>query len=103
MKYSLSLSDAQIGVIASSYFVAYTSSAPFMGFLADRVGVRKLIPLLCLMMGVGTFMMGFVGDWVFAALLFALVGLGSHSGWIGVIRALTNWFEAEQRGEAIGM
>jgi sugar phosphate permease len=55
------------------------------------------------MMGVGTFTMGFVGDWVFAALLFALVGLGSRSGWIGVIRALTNWFEAEQRGEAIGM
>jgi len=103
MKYSLSLSDMQSGVIASSYFVAYTASAPVVGVLADRVSGRKLIPLLTVFMGLGTFMMGFVTDWVFAALLFALVGFGSHAGWIGVIRLITIWFEAKKRGRAIGI
>jgi MFS family permease len=103
MKHSLPLSDVQSGVIASSYFVAYTASAPVIGVLADRVSGRKLIPLLTVLMGLGTFMMGFVTDWVFAALLFALVGFGSHAGWIGVIRLITIWFEAEKRGRAIGI
>lgn len=103
MKSSISLSDVQTGVIASSYFITYTASAPIIGGLADRVSGRKLIPLLTLIMGIGTFTMGFVADWVSAALLFALVGFGSHAGWIGVIRVITNWFEAEQRGGAIGI
>ena len=103
MKASLSLSDVQSGLIASSYFFSYTISAPFIGIIADKFSGKTVIPLLGLIMGLGTFTMGFATDWIFCASLFALVGFGSHAGWISIMRFLADWFEAEKRGRAMGI
>lgn len=103
MKSSLNLTDVQSGVIASAYFISYTLSAPAIGFIVDRAGCKKVIPLLCAVMGLGTFMMGFIREPLLGALFFALVGFGSHAGWIAVIRLVTVWFKAEERGRAIGV
>ena len=103
MKFSLMLTDVQSGFIASAYFTSYTFSAPLIGFIIDRFGCRKIIPPLCLTMGLGTFMMGYIKAWSLGVFFFALVGFGSHAGWVAVIRLVTSWFEAERRGRAIGV
>ncbi|MEM3613996.1 MAG: MFS transporter [Nitrososphaerales archaeon] len=103
MKSSLNLTDVQSGFIASAYFLSYTLSAPLIGFIVDRVGCKKVIPLLCVVMGFGTFMMGSVKEWSLGVFLFALVGVGSHAGWVAIIRLVTMWFKAEKRGRAIGV
>ncbi|MFN3621864.1 MAG: MFS transporter, partial [Nitrososphaerales archaeon] len=103
MKSSLMLTDVQSGFIASAYFTSYTLSAPLIGYIVDRFGCRKVIPMLCATMGLGTFMMGSIKDWSLGSFFFALVGFGSHAGWVAVIRLLTVWFDSEKRGRAIGV
>lgn len=56
---SLKITKAQAGVIASSFYLAYTIFSPLLGFLVDRFDARKLLVLFCFIMGVGTFIWPF--------------------------------------------
>jgi MFS family permease len=42
---SLKITKTQAGVIASSFYLAYTIFSPLLGFLIDRVSARKLLTL----------------------------------------------------------
>ncbi|MGZ6250272.1 MAG: MFS transporter, partial [Syntrophales bacterium] len=55
---TLGLSRRQAGDIFNAYFLAYMCLSLFVGNLTDRLGARKVIPLLGIILGIGTMLMG---------------------------------------------
>jgi len=55
---TLGLSRRQAGDIFNAYFLAYICLSLFAGYLTDRLGARKIIPLFGIILGTGTMLMG---------------------------------------------
>ncbi|MCC6625872.1 MAG: MFS transporter [Chloroflexi bacterium] len=74
---SLSLSVAQIGLLAAVYQTALSLTQPVFGWLADRVGTRWLSGLAVLWMAAAFAALGWAGEFGTLLALAALAGLGS--------------------------
>ena len=100
---SLKITKAQAGVIASSFYLAYTIFSPLLGFLVDRFDARKLLVLFCFIMGAGTLLMGTPQSLFQACLFFAIVGVGSAAMWTPVVTLVQRWFGVKRRGTVLGI
>lgn len=100
---SLALTKVNAGYISSSYFVAYTLFAPPVGILTDKIGGRKVITTFCIVLGVGTALMGTVTQLWNACILFFIVGAGGAACWAPVSALIQKWFSVRQRGKATGI
>ena len=100
---SLKITKAQAGAIASSFYLSYTIFSPLLGFLTDRLNVRKLIVLFSFIMGLGTFLMSKPASLPQTCLFFAIVGVGSAAMWTPVVTLAQRWFGVNRRGMALGI
>jgi sugar phosphate permease len=100
---ALRITKAQAGVIAGSFFVTYTLLTPLLGFLGDRVNVRKLLPIFGLVHGAGALLMGTASSFFEACLFFAIVGGASAGMYVPVMALIQRWFSSRHRGMALGM
>jgi MFS family permease len=100
---SLGLNRTQAGTIFNFYFIAYICMTPFTGNLTDRLGARPVITTFCLLLGLGTILMGTAEGFWNACLFFALVGVGASAMWTPVITLVQRWFSPERRGMALGI
>jgi len=100
---SLGLNRTQGGIIFNFYLAAYVCMTPFTGNLTDRLGARPVITAFCLLLGIGTILMGTVKGFWTASLFFALVGVGASAMWTPVITVVQRWFGPERRGMALGI
>jgi sugar phosphate permease len=100
---SLKITNTQAGVIASSFYLAYTIFSPLLGFLIDRVSARKLLILFSFILGIGTFLMGKPASLFQACLFFAIVGIGSSAMWTPVFTLVQRWFGVRRRGMVVGI
>ena len=100
---SLELSRTQGGAIYNFYLAAYVCLTPFAGNLTDRVGARRVITLFCIVLGVGTLLMGAVESFWMACIFFALAGAGASAMWTPVITVVQRWFGKKRRGMALGI
>ena len=73
------LTDGQVGLINTAFMIGYFVTAPFFGYLGDRLARKWLIAFGIFMWSLGTIMTGFATG--FASLLSyrILVGLGEAS------------------------
>src|SRR4030042_4363289 len=69
MKDGLALNYTQIGSIATGNFIGYLSLAIIGGFLAARFGIRKVVFLSLLVMGVSLFLTGLAHSFLFAFIM----------------------------------
>ncbi len=78
--------------------------APFIGFLVDRWGPRKIILTGVVLGAAGMIMMGFINSlWTFyAAFLLASLGTSGSSHGVSWSVAVANWFD-RLRGRALGI
>lgn len=74
---TLGLSGAQVGTVFSANFIAAMASQPLYGYLSDRMGFRRTVPLAisCLVLLSGVFF-----SFVYAPLLTTSVPLGAIVG-----------------------
>jgi len=100
---SLKITNTQAGVIASSFYLAYTIFSPLLGFLIDRVSARKLLTLFSFILGIGTFLMGKPVSLFQACLFFAIVAIGSSAMWTPVFTLVQRWFGVRRRGMVVGI
>ncbi|MGZ3578684.1 MAG: MFS transporter [Syntrophales bacterium] len=95
---TLGLSRRQAGDIFNACFLAYICLSLFVGNLTDRLGARKVIPLLGIILGIGTMLMGTADSFSQASLFFAIVGVGAASMWTPIITLVQKWFVVKRRG-----
>jgi sugar phosphate permease len=97
------ITKAEAGMIKSAFSVTYLLFAPFMGWLTDRIGGRKVISLFCFFLGGGTFLMGTAKSLPISVIYYCLVGIGAAGTWVPIVTLIQNWFGERKRGFALGI
>lgn len=95
---SLRMTETQIGLTASAYLLGAVCGALLFGWLADRLGRKKLFTLTVLVYLSATIATGFSWDfWSFAAFRF-LTGAGIGGEYSAVNSAIQELIPARRRG-----
>ena len=100
---AMGLSRKQGGDIFNSYLFFYILASPFIGYLTDRLGARRVISLFGISLGVGSVLMGSVSGFGQACLFFGLVGIGASAMWVPILAIAQRWFTLRKRGMALGI
>jgi sugar phosphate permease len=103
MKDALSLTYAQVGMIATGNLVGYLLSTTFGGFLASRFGPRRVISISLLVTGAGLFLTGFSHSFSFALITRLITGIGNGGCFVPTMALPAAWFVARKRGLAMGI
>ncbi|MEO6243839.1 MAG: MFS transporter [Opitutaceae bacterium] len=88
LKHDLGIDDEQFGRLATTFMIGYFLTAPFFGYLGDRVPRKWLIALGVTIWSVGTIFFGFAHGLIALFALRIMVGVGEASygtlspGWI---------------------
>jgi sugar phosphate permease len=91
-----------MGIISSSYFIAYTVMTFVWGVLADKIGPRKCMLSGLVIIAVGLASMGFMTSPITGALFYLISGAGAAAISVPVVPLLSRWFSQKRRGRAIG-
>lgn len=91
------------GLLASFYFLAYSSVQIPAGMLLDRFGPRKLLTIAAGLCGFGTIMMALAHR--YEIILFArfFTGIGSGFAMLGALVLTANWFSSKRFALLHGM
>ena len=103
MKDGLSLTYTQLGSIAMGNFIGYLSLAIIGGFLAARFGVRRVVFISLLVIGISLFLTGFSESFVFAFFMRLISGAGNGGGYVPIMALPAAWFVTKNRGLATGI
>ncbi len=95
---SLALSESQIGLSASAYLIGAVSGAILFGWLADRLGRRRLFFLTLLVYMTASIATGLAWDFWSFALFRALTGAGIGGEYAAVNSAIQELIPARRRG-----
>jgi sugar phosphate permease len=103
MKEGLSLNYTQIGLIGTGNFIGYLSLAIIGGFLAARFGVRRVVFVSLIIIGIALFFTGFSESFLFAFIMRLFAGAGNGSSYVPIMALPAAWFAAKNRGLATGI
>lgn len=103
MKEGLSLSYTQIGLIGTGNFIGYLCLAVVGGFLAARFGVRRVLFISLLVMGVTLFLTGLSDSFILAFFMRLITGMGNGGSYVPMMALPAAWFAARKRGLATGI
>ncbi|MDR3565495.1 MAG: MFS transporter [Negativicutes bacterium] len=96
----LDLSHQEIGFAASIFFFAYAVAQVSAGYLADKIGSRRVMAIAITAFTVVTFLTGMVKNFSqFVALRLGL-GLGEGHHFSPANRTIANWFPKSEKGRA---
>lgn len=103
MKDGLALSYTQLGSIATGNFIGYLCLAIIGGFFAARFGVRKVVSLSLLVIGISLFLTGFSHSFLYAFLMRLITGTGNGGSYVPIMALPAAWFVTQKRGLATGI
>jgi MFS family permease len=103
MKDGLLLNYTQLGSIATGNFIGYLCLAIIGGFLAARFGVRRVVFISLLVIGVSLFLTGFTNSFLFAFFMRLVSGMGNGGAYVPIMALPAAWFVMRKRGLATGI
>ncbi len=103
MKDGLTLSYTQLGSIATGNFIGYLCLAIIGGFLAARFGVRRVVFISLLIIGVSLFLTGFSNSFIYAFFMRLVTGTGNGGSYVPIMALPAAWFVMKKRGLATGI
>jgi len=92
----LDMTAAGLGLLTSSYFLAFGLFQLPLGLLLDRFGPRRVEAVLLLLAAAGCTLFGLGETTQTLALARALIGLGVSACLMASFKAFSQWFSAEQ-------
>jgi MFS family permease len=102
MAATLNLSYSQMGFISTANFLGYLISVLVSGFLAVRVGSRRLIFFALLLVGVSMILVSHAKSFEHVLTLYFLTGIGSGASNVPLMGLVSHWFASTIRGRAAG-
>ena len=99
----LDLSIAQVGVIWGIGSFPAMFSGLFAGALGDKLGLKWMAIIACLLIGVVRILQGFASGFIALTLTIILTGLISPFLLINMINVLALWFPEDERSTATGL
>jgi MFS family permease len=103
MKEALCLTYAQMGWIGTGNFIGYLFSSLMGGYLATRIGPRKVISVSLLWVASSLTLTGFADSFEFALTMRILTGIGSGGSNVPIMALASAWFAPQRRGMATGI
>lgn len=98
----LTLTKAQIGMLPAALFLGQSLVAIPAGFMADRIGSKKLLFLLSLCLGLSFILMTITSIYAVVLFLVVLGGIGYGTMHPTSNKGIIYWF-SEKRGTAMGI
>jgi sugar phosphate permease len=103
MKDGLQFNYTQLGLLGTGNFIGYLTMAIIGGFLAARFGIRIVITLALMLMGVTMLLTGLANSFGFAFAMRLLTGLGNGASYVPAMALGSVWFAMKRRGFATGI
>jgi len=100
---SLDISIAALGVFVTAFYAGYVSASALGGFVADRIGPRRMLFLALAPLAVATFLFGFTSSFVMGVALQGLMGLFAGADYAACVKIVAAWFGSAERGRAFGL
>ena len=85
-------SATALGFMSSMYFYLYAFEQPLVGYLADRIGPRRVVGYWSLIAAAGCLMFGLAPTIGWASVGRALIGIGVGGVYVPALKALSVWF-----------
>lgn len=107
-----SLSPTQLGLLFSMFTWAYVISQVPVGYVLDRVGVRKLYGFAVIIWSLFTLLMGFAShhlfttaaaSFAFLLLCRALIGIAEAPSFPANTKIISTWFPTQERARATAL
>ena len=96
----LKLTPAQAGFGASIFFFAYAIAQVTGGWLADRIGPKKVMTIAIVVFSAVTFFTGLVRSYVQFIWLRLFLGFGEGHHFAPAHKTMANWFPKQEKGTA---
>jgi sugar phosphate permease len=93
-------SNAEIGLLLSSYLWSYTLLQIPVGALLDRIGVKWIMRVGTILWSIASFMTAIVSGLGLILLSRILLGIGESPAFPGSSKATGYWFPVKERGRA---
>src|SRR5207248_3986175 len=93
-------SNAEIGLLLSSYLWSYTLLQIPVGALLDRIGVKWIMRVGTILWSIASFMTAIVSGLGLILLSRILLGIGEAPAFPGASKATGYWFPIKERGRA---
>lgn len=103
MREGLSLSYTQVGLIGTGNFIGYLFMAIVGGFLAARFGIRRVVFVSLLVIGISLLLTGLTNSFLFAFLMRLITGAGNGSSYVPIMALPAAWFVMRKRGLGTGI
>ncbi len=98
----LSLSAADLGLLTSTYFIAFGSTQLPLGILLDRFGPRRVEAALLLIAAAGAAVFAGSHDIGTLAIGRAMIGLGVSACLMAAFKSFSQWFPVERQASLTG-
>lgn len=107
-----SLSPSQLGLLFSMFTWAYVISQIPVGYVLDRIGVRKLYGYAIVLWSIFTLLMGLashhlfttaIASFVFLLLCRALIGVAEAPSFPANTKIISTWFPSQERASATAL
>ncbi len=95
---SFGWTKAQAGWIGTAFFWVYAAGQLINGSLGDRANARWFVMLGLLASAVANLLFGLAGGLAAMVVIWAINGYVQSTGWGPIVRVLSRWFPAQQRG-----
>lgn len=92
-----------LGFMSSMYFYIYALDQPIVGYLADRIGPRRVIAYWSMTAAAGCFIFGMAPSIGWATLGRALIGFGVGGVYVPTVKALSQWFSEKEFAIMVGL
>lgn len=98
-----SLSATDTGAILAAFQAGYVAIVPLTGWLADRVGLKRMVFWATLLTGVSSMLFAWLAHDRWSILVLRLItGLSAGAIYAPGLTLLSRWFPASTRGMALG-
>jgi MFS transporter, OPA family, sugar phosphate sensor protein UhpC len=96
------ISNNELANAIFGYSLMYSIGQFVMGTMSDRFGPRLVVTGGMLVAGTTSVLMAFNTDTLSVTILQAINGLAQACGWSGLLKIMSAWFEAKNRGVVMG-
>ncbi|QDV12425.1 putative sulfoacetate transporter SauU [Rosistilla oblonga] len=97
---ALQLSDEQVGMVMSAFFFSYALAQVPAGWLSDRFGARRMMPIYIAVWSICTLLTGFANGFVMLLVVRLLFGLSQAGCYPAAGSLVKRWIELPRRGTA---
>lgn len=99
-KTDLKLSDHQVGVVLSAFFFAYAFAQVPAGWLSDRFGARKMLPIYIIIWSACTMLTGWASGFMMLMVARLLFGVSQAGCYPTAGSLIKRWISLPRRGAA---